>query len=73
MKKQEDSLVVATKEAKTLRIPIHNIPLSSLLDKNGKQKSRKPKGVKLIDLNKDDEVVAIAIHKNRGCDCLKMP
>lgn len=57
-----------TKKGKVLRIPIDNIPLMSLTDKNGKQRSRKPKGVKVITLDKDDEVTSIATSQNIGKD-----
>lgn len=57
------SLFIATKKGKILRINPNDIPLSSLVDKTGRQKSRKPTGIKLIDLKAKDEVVKIAFSK----------
>lgn len=62
-KQEVQSLFIATKQGKILRVPINQIPLSSLLNKTGKQKSKKPTGVKLITLKAKDEVVKIATSK----------
>lgn len=64
MSKQEvrTCIFIPTKQGKISKIPIDDIPLSHLIDKNGKQKTRKPTGVKVISLRENDEVVGIAIH-----------
>lgn len=53
-------ILFLTKKGKIIRINASDIPLVSLVNKDGKQKSRKPKGVKVITLSKDDELVDIA-------------
>lgn len=52
-------ILFLTKKGKIIRINSEDIPLSSLVDKNGKQKSRKPTGVKVISLSPDDELVSL--------------
>ncbi len=58
-------LIIPTKNGKAIRIPVTEIPLKSLKNnKTGRQKSRKPSGVKVITLDPNDEVTGIAITKN---------
>lgn len=59
-----NSLFIATEKGKILRINPSDIPISSLIDKEGKQKSRKPKGIKLINLNENDKVSSITLSEN---------
>lgn len=56
-------IFLATEKGKILRFNVQDVPLQSLIDKLGKQRSRKPTGVKAIRLNKDDKVSSIAIRR----------
>lgn len=57
--KAVQDIFFVTQQNKVIRISSDDIPLMSLLNKNGKQKSRKPKGVKVIDLKKGDKLTGI--------------
>lgn len=53
-------VIFATKKGKVIRINANEIPLSRLTDKNGKQKSRKPVGVRVMKLKTGDEITAMS-------------
>lgn len=55
-----NDVIFTTKNGKAIRINFFDIPKVSLLKKNGKQKSRKSVGVRVIKLENGDQVVAVS-------------
>lgn len=63
-----NDVFITTKKGRGLRFNFFDVPFTPLRDKNGKMKSRKSYGVKLIKLDPDDEVVAVGnLQNNTKC------
>lgn len=57
-------IIFGTKKGKVIRIDARDVRMKTLNDNYGKAKSRKPKGVKAIELEEGDEVVSVVSYSD---------